>query len=302
MIHDLPVWVSEDSYWRASPVGWVVQSHDLAPARLRTEIAKPEASRGRVLGVVGDQLIVARGSSDPRAEPELEIVVALVDALDSPWTLCTLRWPRWALQGERGPWHEYAGPALVDDELVILAEGGLLRASILDGVTRFQPTEHETRALTPGREHVAWRRQEDGHGHWSLALEGFDRVVHLPYGGLADWAGDSLILEHEGGLLRWTEDEITKLEIPGSLAPSRARRWFADGELLWIYEPGQPLWRFDGEGFVALELALDWPRAVRAQAGVLLWSLAHADHVELRSSVPGVGLGLDRAWVEHLGF
>ena len=287
------VHVAPRHYWHGRGA-WLIQSRDLDP---RDMVGEPtaEGPGPRLLGIVGDQLIVARGRGDYR-DRTLDVHVALADAPHDPWRLCTLEWPEWAVGLGLTVWYQHVGPVLVGDEIVVLGDQGIVHASALDCELGFLPTPTKPTSLTPGSGRIAWRNG----ARWSIALDDYQRVLNLPYTGHADWAGDSLIIEEEGRLLRWTEDEVVALDFPGPAEPTRDRRWRSDGEVLWIYEPGQPLWRIDEQGFVGLDIDLEWPTEARAQAGALIWAVARPDRMDVFSTWPGSGLGLDRDYYSQL--
>jgi hypothetical protein len=292
------IWTSDlvvgpHDYWRLTAAGPVAQARDLDPFDVRVPPGPGPARPGRFLGIHGDLLITA--VSDRESETRVDIYAALVSAPDEPWHVCALYWPVTAVNGELSVWYQGVGPELAGDQIVLLHDASIVHASILDGVVNTLPLDHRPLNLAVGDGRVAWSSGEDG--ELRVALDDFTRLFHLPTRGYPRWAGASLIIVNGKRLLRWTEAGVVELELPLP-GPDLDSAWFGDGEVLWLFTPGQPLWRIDEDGFVDLDLALEWPVAAIASGGVLIWEVARADRMDVYSTEPGSGLEFDHTLVD----
>lgn len=280
-------------YWRLTAAGLVAQARDLDPFNALIPPGPGPSRPGRLLGIYGDLLITA--VSSPASETRVDIYAALVSAPDVPWHVCALDWPLTAVSGELSVWNRRLGPELAGAQIVLLGDASIVHASILDGVVNTLSLDHRPLDLVVSDGRAAWSSGDDG--ELRVAVDEFTRLLHLPTRGDARWAGASLIIVDGERLLRWTETRVVELALPLP-GPDLGAVWFGDGEVLWLFTPGQPLWRIDEDGFVDLDLALGWPAAASASGGVLVWEVARADRMDIYSTQLGSGLEFDRTLVD----
>lgn len=293
--------------WHPSPIGWIGQPLDRVAAGLKLPPAGRQPQT-QPLGVVGDQLISARSVDTRDAEGyreerdvALEFYAAELDDLHHPWPLGAYDWPESARNRELSVWYQGVGPALAGEELVLLGEHSVLHGWAPGGQLEARTLDHEPRWLSTGLDgRAAWHSwsAETREGHLHVALDHFGRILELPKTGHAMWAGDSLILEREGQVLRWTEDRTVELELPGLDDLDLDRWWFGDGEIVWIFALGRPLARVDARGHVMLDIELDWPFSVGVGHGRLIWEVVREDRMDVYTTLPGAGFELDRGLFE----
>lgn len=289
MIWSSTLVVGPHDYLRQTTAGLIAQARDLDPFDVRIPPGPGPARPGGILGIHGDLLITA--VSDPASETRVDIYAALVSAPDLPWHVCALDWLLAAVHGELSVWYQGVGPELAGDRIVLLGDDSIVHASVLDGVVSTLPLDHRPSHLIVGDGRIAWF---SGDGI-RVALDDLTRLFVLSRGNGASWVGASLVILENGRLLRWTETRVVELALPLSeLRP----HWFGDGEVLWVFEPGQPLWRIDEDGFVGLDLALEWPVRAGASGGALIWEIARADRLDIYSTQPGSGLPFDRTLID----